>query len=85
MAREIQPDPILDNFSHTLYLYGNSEEIVKAWQLQGYTHVLLHVRAANLILENTGETTDLKKTVDLLKPISTSPDGNYELLEIPVR
>jgi len=85
MSREIQPDPILDNFSHDIYLYGNPKDVLNTWQLQGYTHVLLNVRAANLVLDSTGETAVLDKTVDLLKPISTSPDGNYELLEIPVR
>jgi len=84
-ARSLQPDPILDNFPHDIYLYGKPEDIINTWHLQGYTHVLLNARAASLVLENAGDRAILDKTIDLLKPISTSPDGDYELLEIPAR
>ncbi|HEU4746126.1 MAG TPA: glycosyltransferase family 39 protein, partial [Anaerolineales bacterium] len=41
MTRPLQPDPILDNFSHDVYLYEHPESVVAAWRSQGYTHVLL--------------------------------------------
>ncbi len=85
MDRKIQPDPILDNFSHDVYLYKDPETIVKAWQLRGYTHVLLNVKAADAVLESRGGTAILNQTMNLLKPVSTSPDEDYELFEIPVR
>jgi hypothetical protein len=84
MNRNIQPDPILDNFSHDLYLYGDPENMINAWRLQGYTYILLNIRGANFILQSTTERAVLDKIVDLLKPISISQDGNYELLEIPI-
>ncbi len=85
MDRAIQCDSILDNFSHDVYLHGEPEKIVDAWRLEGYTHVLLNRNFAKSILDRTGESTIFNKTIDLLKPISTSQDGSYELLEIPAR
>ena len=83
MDRPVQPDPILDNFPHDIYLYGDPETVISTWRSQGYTHVLLHIRAAHFVLDGTRDSVILEKTIDLLKPISTSPGGDYELLEIP--
>ena len=85
IARSIQPDPILDNFSHDVYLYGNAESIVNTWRSQGYTHVLINMRAAHFVLGDTDDITVLDKTIGLLNLVSLSPDGNYELLEVPAR
>jgi hypothetical protein len=85
MSGRVQPDPILDNFSHDVYLYGSPEIIVETWRLQGYTHVLVHKRGASFILDSTGESIPFNETLELLKPISISQDGSYELLEIPAR
>ncbi len=85
MGRRIQPDPILDNFSHDVYLHKDPEDIVNAWQLQGYTHVLLNTKGADAVLESRGGTAVLNETMKLLKLVSASPDGNYELFEIPAR
>jgi hypothetical protein len=85
MSGRIQPDPILDNFSHDVYLHGNPEAIVETWRLQGYTHVLVNRRGASFILDSTGESILFEETLDLLKPVSISQDGSYELLEIPAR
>ncbi len=85
MPRSVQPDPILDNFSHDIYLYRQPENIINTWQSQGYTHVLLYVRAASLALDSPSDKAILDETIDLLNPISTSPGGDYELLEIPAR
>ena len=83
ITRNIQPDPILDNFSHDVYMYGDPDSIIRAWQQQGYTHVLLNRRAAGFVLENTGEQAIFDATMASLKLISVSADGTYELLEIP--
>lgn len=85
MTRSVQPDPILDNLSHDVYLYEQPEEIIARWQLQGYTHVLLQRRAVEAILSDTADRAILEETIDLLKPVSTSLDGSYELLEIPAQ
>jgi len=85
MTRRVQPDPILDNFSHDIFLSGDPETILKSWQLQGYTHVLLNRRGANMILNSMGESPILDTTLDLLDPIAISHDETYELFEIPAR
>jgi hypothetical protein len=85
MSRSIQPDPILDNFSHDIHLYQNAESIINAWQQQGYSHVLLNRRAAGFVLEKAEEQAIFDATIAALRSISRSSDGNYELLEIPAR
>jgi hypothetical protein len=83
MVRKLQPDPILDNFSHDILLYGTPGNIIRAWKSEGYTHVLLNRRNALPILESTGQMALLDETIDLLKSLANSRDQNYELLEIP--
>jgi len=83
MTRNIQPDPILDNFSHDVFLHDTPENIVLAWKTEGYTHVLLNRRNAHLILEATKQASLLEQTIVFLTPVAASKDQNYELLEIP--
>ena len=83
MARTIQPDPILDNFSHDIYLYEQPESVIAAWRAQGYTHVLLNRRNADLMMENTGQKLLFDETMSLLRRVSVSFNGDYELLVIP--
>lgn len=85
MTRPIQPDPILDNFSHDVYLYEHPENVVAAWRSQGYTHVLLNRRNADLMLENTGQKLIFDETMSLLSPVSVSLNEDYELLAIPAK
>lgn len=85
MKRDVQPDTILDTFSHDVFLYETPEKIVAAWQVQGFTHVLVSVRAVDAVLADKGDRAVFDQTMELLKPVSVSPDGNYELLAIPVR
>jgi hypothetical protein len=83
MTRNAQPDPILDNFSHDMYIYGNAESIIDAWRQQGFTHVLLNHRAAGFVLEKAEEQAIFDDAIALLRSISKSPDGSFELLEVP--
>jgi len=81
--RSIQPDTILDNFSHDVFLYKDSESAVQAWRTEGYTHVLLNIRGANLYFENNKEEREiLDETMSFLNLLATSPDGGYALYEI---
>jgi hypothetical protein len=81
--RSIQPDTLLDNFPHDVFLYKNPEDIIRAWHTEKYTHVLVNKRGADLVLrEKQSEVEILNKTISLLKPISVSPNGSYELYEI---
>jgi hypothetical protein len=83
IPRSVQPDTILDNFSHDAYLYRNPRSIVRAWKREGYTHVLLNLRGAQLKLSNDVERITLDETIQLIELVSTSPDGSYALYEIP--
>jgi hypothetical protein len=83
MTRTIQPDPILDNFAHDIYLYEHPESVVDAWRSQGYTHVLLNRRNADLMLEDTGQKLLFDETMSLLRRVSVSSNEDYELLAIP--
>jgi len=84
MARNVQPDPILDNFPHDIYLYEDPQRILQTWRQQGYTHVLVNKRLSTFVLGDLRQTEILDQTIDLLEPVSASSKGEYELLEIPV-
>jgi hypothetical protein len=83
ISRSIQPDPILDNFAHDVFLYGSPQQILNTWRAEGYTHILLNQRNVEAVLESAEDRLILDQTMTLLKPTATSADGNYELLEIP--
>jgi 4-amino-4-deoxy-L-arabinose transferase-like glycosyltransferase len=82
-SRSTQPDALLDNFVHDVFLYKNPEDIIHAWRMEGYTHVLVNKRGANFVLnEEHGNIEILNETLDLLKLISMSPNRDYSLYEI---
>jgi len=41
-SRPAQPDAILDNWSHLLYLYGDEDGVAAHLRDEGFTHVLLY-------------------------------------------
>jgi hypothetical protein len=82
-SRDVQPDPILDNFSHDAYLHGTPENIVNAWRAEGFTHILVNWTGAEQVLGDRFEKTILTEVARQLKQASSSPDGTNELLEIP--
>jgi hypothetical protein len=83
-SRYVQPDPILDNFSHDVFLYGTPEAIINNWRARGYTHILVNKRGAMLVLVDKDEKAIFDKTTRLLISTSTSQDGSYEIFEIPL-
>jgi hypothetical protein len=83
-TRLIQPDPILDNFPHDLFLNKSPGAIIESWRAQGYTHVLLNVRGADYIYQNADDNkSNLNAALQLLSPIETSADGAYTIYKIP--
>lgn len=85
VSRNLQPDTLLDNFPHDVFLHKTPQDIIRAWHDENYTHVLLSKRGADLVLgENEEEMEILSQTIRLLKPVSISPNGNYALYEIIV-
>jgi hypothetical protein len=81
--RKIQPDPILDNFSHDLYLYKSPGGILAAWLKQGYTHVLVYTAGSELAIGNNPDEVQLEKTLQLMRIVAESPHGDYVLYQIP--
>lgn len=89
-SREVQPDPILDNFAHDLYLYGDAAGVVQAWRAAGYTHVLLYRWGADFVVQAravrfpaTAVAALQTVTETLLQPVSQTADGHYELYRLP--
>jgi hypothetical protein len=87
--RDMNPDSILDNFSHDLYLYGNIDAVLQAWLSEGYTHVLVYRRGVDFISENRPNlfTPEQHSALDhliqnRLTSIGTTEDSAYELYKI---
>ncbi len=49
--RNVRPDAIVDGFLHLRYRFGTAENIARHWRSEGYTHVLLHERGMQMILQ----------------------------------
>jgi hypothetical protein len=81
-SRKVQPDTLLDNFPHDIFLYKNPESIINAWHKEKYTHILLNKRGADLILGGNQDMEVLNKTMSLLTLIAVSQDGNYAFYEL---
>lgn len=84
MTRKVQPDPILDNFSHDLFLHKNPQAILKAWQRDGYTHVLLNAQGVEYVFQNTpDQKAEFQATMALLSDPFASEATGYILYKIP--
>jgi hypothetical protein len=85
--RPTQPDAILDNWSHLLYLYDDEKRVASHLRDEGFTHVLLHRRGLNFVIEE-GESplapetvVQLEDFVDRHLPLIETI-GSYELYEL---
>jgi hypothetical protein len=89
LPRRVQPDPILANFAHDLFLYKTPEEILRQWKAQGYTHILVYEGGRQYLLENNSDyqspslQTALSETLSLLQLTRQTPDGVYSIYRIP--
>jgi hypothetical protein len=89
LPRDIQPDPILYNFAHDVYLYHTPEGIIQRWTAEGYTHILVYERGMDFMVENRPDrmTTDVQEmfheTIQRLKLVSQTPDKIYSIYRIP--
>ena len=77
MERTVVPDPINANLAHDFYLYHTPEEILHAWQSQGFTYVL-YQRAGDGLLDQPQETDRL---FSMLKVVVETP--NTVLYQVP--
>ncbi len=49
--RPVEPDAILDNWSHLVYLYGDEDGVAAYLRAEGFTHVLLHQWGLDFVIE----------------------------------
>lgn len=90
LPRPIQPDAILSNFAHDLYLFRSTDTIIERWKMQGYTHILVYERGLQFMLENNPEYLTqpaledaLAETLSKLQFVSQTPDKVYSIYAIP--
>ena len=84
LPRPIQPDPINDNFSHDLYLFGTPSEIVRQWKAQGYTHILVSERGLSLSTDDPSvEQQPLRETLQSLELFTQTADQAYSIYRLP--
>ena len=55
LPRQTQPDLVLFNFSHDLYLYKTPSAILEHWKAKGYTHILLYERGLDILTNSPGQ------------------------------
>ena len=89
LPRPIQPDPIVANFAHDLYLYKSPTEMIDQWRDQGYTHILVYEAGMQFMLDNNSDYQStslqnaLEETINSLQLVSQTPDGVYTIYAIP--
>ena len=88
--RDCRPDSILDEFGHLQYQYGDAQNIAKAMQDRGISHVLVFEKGLDFVLEANSPSDDPLEEppvlVDLrqnyLVPITTIGDELYTLYRL---
>ena len=89
LPRPIQPDAIVYNFVHDLYLHPTPNEIIVHWKAQGYTHILVYETGLNFLIENRPDQMTkqrqnaLADTLRELELVSQTPDQVYSIYKIP--
>lgn len=88
MNRRVQPDPVNDNLPHDFHLYAANTELLNAWRMQGYTHVL--AAKSFLAPDNVqvyalapNYSARLDELISSLIEIERSSKGDYILFAIP--
>jgi len=83
-----QPDEILDRWKRDWQTYGEGQAILKAWQAEGFTHVLIHQQGIAFALEYW-VTNENRQTLEGLQDfLMTLPEpvqdfgGAYALVDI---
>jgi len=80
------PDEVIDRWYDDTQTYADSDQILRAWRAQGYTHLLLHVAGLDFVRESDSRISakNWGKLDSLLNSL-TSPDKiapSYELYEL---
>gem|GEM_PF-1009737 len=89
LPRPTQPDAIVANFAHDVYLYQTSDAILDHWESKKYTHVIVYERGRGFVTESTTNkfTPEMKETLEetlsRLTLIDQTPDQVYSIYQIP--
>ncbi|HEX5836589.1 MAG TPA: hypothetical protein VFY26_02070, partial [Anaerolineales bacterium] len=89
LPRLIQPDPIIDNFAHDVYLYETSSQLLQQWKSEQYTHVVVYERGLDFMTESASRKftatvqKTLQETLRQLNLLAQTPDQVYSIYEIP--
>ena len=89
LPRRTQPDPIIDNFAHDLYLYKTPNGIIQHWKSQQYTHVIVYERGLDFMTEaGSSQFTpaiqgELETTIEQLQWVGQTFDKVYSIYQIP--
>jgi hypothetical protein len=75
--RSAQPDAILDNWAHLMYLYDDADQVADYLRAEGFTHVLLYQWGLDFVV-GYGESPLLPEDVDALYAFM---NRHVELLE----
>lgn len=87
-SREVFPDTLLLLWPHALYRYGAPEEIVRAWQAQGFTHLVVFWYGARLLYQENLEVYTpeqwqaLQRLTSTLPLVARSPSQAYALYQL---
>jgi hypothetical protein len=88
-TRQVQIDPILDNFAHDWFVHSDADSLVQDWRSRGYTHVMLYRRGVDFLSGDRSRSfkPEYQDALELiitnhLTLLETTPDGAYELYRI---
>ncbi|MGE5376698.1 MAG: glycosyltransferase family 39 protein [Bacteroidota bacterium] len=89
LPRSTQPDAIVSNFAHDVFLYKTPEAILQHWKSEHYTHILVYERGLDFLRENASYKFPpatqnlLQETLAQLTLTGQTPDRVYSVYEVP--
>lgn len=89
LPRFVQPDVINSNFSHDFYYQEKPSIIIDHWKTEGYTHILINNKGANLGSNDLESQftpiakVGLREVLTQLELVSQTSDGVYSIYKIP--
>lgn len=82
-----EPDILIANFQHDLWLYQSPKAMIAVWKQQGFTHVLISNTGADFMFQNEATSSPQNSAFielkEILLKVKTAPDGTFTLYQIP--
>lgn len=84
MTAYVEPDSLLVNLEHNLWLYNSPEKVFNLWKSQGYSHILLSREGEDFKLKDKPQIrAQLQQIEEWLVKVGETEEGEYELFKIP--